>query len=103
MKLPSKNPMMRAAPIVMAAALAAVTGIAPVFAATSVTIYACVTTKTGAMRSVSNATSCDPKTETFIFWNQAGPVGPAGPTGATGPEGPAGLTGPAGATGATGA
>src|ERR1035437_1804979 len=59
-------------------------------------IYACVTVSKGAMRIVSDATSCK-KGEALIAWNQVGPQGPKGPQGAqglAGPQGPQGVSGP---------
>lgn len=70
----------------------------PLSAAT-VTYFACINNSTGAIRIVSQSTTCNTG-EHKIAWNQTGPVGPQGPAGATGPAGP---TGPKGATGATGA
>jgi Collagen triple helix repeat (20 copies) len=74
-------------------------------ASTPVTYYACVTTKTGAIKVVSASTRCATG-QSKISWNNTGPkgaTGPAGPKGATGATGATGPTGPKGATGATGA
>lgn len=59
------------------------------------TIYTCVTTANGAMRMVSNATSCK-KGEDLVAWNQVGAQGPAGPQGAQGSIGPQGPQGQSG-------
>jgi hypothetical protein len=71
----------------------------PAHAAT--TFYACVTKSSGAIRMVSQATTCK-TTESKIMWNQTGPAGPAGPKGSAGPEGPAGPSGPQGPAGSVG-
>ncbi len=64
-------------------------------------LYACVTTKTGAVRMVAAATVCS-RTETKITWNVQGPAGAPGAAGATGSIGPSGPQGAAGATGLKG-
>lgn len=56
-------------------------------------LYACVTTKSGAIRMVSAATNCNSRTETKLTWNVQGPQGPAGAVGAPGPQGPVGPAG----------
>ena len=65
-------------------------------------LYACVTTKTGAVRMVAAATVCS-RTETKITWNVQGPAGAKGAAGAQGVAGPQGPTGPQGAPGPVGA
>jgi hypothetical protein len=64
-------------------------------------IKACVNTRSGAVRLVSDLSRCDGP-ETGVSWNQAGQAGPAGPKGATGAAGAVGPAGPAGSAGAAG-
>ena len=61
-------------------------------------LYACVTTRTGAVRMVSAATVCSVKTETKITWNVRGP---AGAVGVAGPQGVPGVAGPQGTSAAS--
>jgi hypothetical protein len=52
----------------------------------SVTFYACVTSKTGAIKVVSKSARCHAG-QHKISWNNVGPQGPAGQTGQPGPAG----------------
>ncbi len=52
----------------------------------TVTYYACVTSKTGSIKVVSNTAKCATG-EHKISWNNVGPAGPKGPRGAQGPAG----------------
>jgi hypothetical protein len=70
-------------------------------------IHGCYVQKTGALRVVSETSSCA-KGELALDWDQhgqvgpTGPTGPAGPTGGPGPTGPQGPQGPEGPQGPTG-
>jgi hypothetical protein len=77
--------------LLAAAALASAAVPAALAAAVSapVTYYACVTTKTGAVKMVSTTAACGTG-QHKISWNDAGPKGA---TGARGPAGPRGLAG----------
>jgi type VI secretion system Hcp family effector len=77
---------------------------APVQAAPSDLIHACVQRKTGDARIVRAGEACR-RFEHLVVWNVAGPqgpVGPAGPQGLPGPEGPQGPMGPEGPAGPPG-
>lgn len=89
-----------AAAIAGAVSAAAVIGGVSWAVGTNDPLFACVTTKTGAIRMVSATTKCDSRTETKLTWNVQGPTGAQG---LPGPEGPAGPAGPQGATGPQGA
>ena len=56
----------------------------------SVTFYACVTSKTGAIKIVSKSARCHAG-QHKISWNNVGPQGPAGKQGLQGPAGPPGV------------
>jgi hypothetical protein len=80
-------------------------GVAPVASAqggTAGLVHACVDTRTGSVRVVSDTSACLAKRETALTWNQTGPAGPQGPVGATGPAGPQGDSGPQGEVGPQG-
>jgi hypothetical protein len=62
---------------------------------TTVTYYACVTNKTGALKIVSKSTVCARGTHK-ISWNNTGPHGPKGATGSQGATGRQGPGGPPG-------
>jgi hypothetical protein len=64
-------------------------------------IHACVTTSTGAVRIVSEVTTCTAN-ETALQWGVVGLQGPAGEVGPKGNTGPAGEVGPKGDTGPAG-
>lgn len=61
-----------------------------VFIGSGEIIHACVTTATGAVRIVGEATSCNAG-ETALQWGVVGLQGPQGPAGPAGPQGPAGV------------
>lgn len=68
-------------------------------------LVVCVTTKSGAMRTIAPSATCDARKEYRVVLGQVGPTGPKGspgPTGATGSPGPTGTQGPIGSTGPTG-
>lgn len=65
------------------------------------TFYACINNSSGAIRIVSQSTTCK-STEHKVHWNQAGPQGPQGPKGPQGPTGPQGAQGPEGPSGPQG-
>jgi len=69
--------------------------------AATVTYYACVNSSTGAIRIVSQTTTCN-TSEHKIQWNQVGPQGPKGPVGPQGPKGAQGLQGVQGKQGVQG-
>jgi hypothetical protein len=56
-------------------------------------INSCVNDKSGAVRIVSNTTSCTKK-EHLVSWSVTGPQGPPGTPGTTGQQGPPGPPGP---------
>src|SRR5262245_4554115 len=73
------------------------------------TIYACASTRNGALRLVSSPSQCMAGKETVVSWNVVGPEGPPGAQGTPGeqgspgvqgPQGPQGLQGPQGQQGA---
>ena len=64
-------------------------------AQTPATYYACVSSKDGGIRVVSQADTCG-KDQYKIQWNQVGPQGAAGPPGPTGPQGIQGVPGTTG-------
>jgi len=68
-------------------------------AQSSSTIIGCVERRSGALRIVASESSCNPRHETSLSWQQQGPPGPAGAPGEPGPQGPAGPTGPQGPPG----
>jgi hypothetical protein len=59
-------------------------------------IHACVNNRTGAVRIVNAATTCDANKETALDWGLQGPKGDRGDTGDVGPMGPEGLPGKTG-------
>lgn len=65
------------------------------------TLYACVTTSSGAVRIVRAGTSCR-RRELLLSWNEKGPSGDPGPAGLPGPKGDTGPVGPKGETGPKG-
>ena len=65
-------------------------------------VVVCVDRKSGSMRRILPAASCNLRKEDRIVLGASGPMGPAGSPGATGAVGPAGSTGPVGSTGPTG-
>src|SRR5947208_17021430 len=66
-------------------------------------IYACVSGRTGRVRSIMTSPPTCRATETPLSWNQMGPQGPTGAVGPQGAAGPPGSQGPAGAVGPPGA
>jgi hypothetical protein len=75
---------------VMVVAILAGAAIPALAGGRTVTFYACVTSKTGAIKIVSNSTACRAG-QHKISWNNIGPRGPAGKTGHRGAAGPAGV------------
>lgn len=66
-------------------------------------VHGCYKTSNGSLRVIdSPSVQCDPRNETAISWNQAGPVGPQGLQGPVGPQGGQGVPGPAGPQGPAG-
>lgn len=85
--------------------LVAAGGVAIAVSSEPSTISACVNTRSGDVRIIDPAQTCNTVYETPLVWNQQGVAGQAGPQGVpgpAGPQGPAGETGPQGPAGADG-
>ena len=66
-------------------------------------ISGCYENKSGLLKVITmSSSSCDPKSETAISWNQVGPQGPPGEQGPQGPQGEKGDVGPMGPQGPPG-
>ena len=88
--------------LLVAIAVAGVTGGVSWADSGNGTIAACVNDTNGNTRIVPAAPADCRQHETAVTWSITGPPGAQGPAGPPGPQGPTGATGPQGATGATG-